>query len=489
MPVTPTAVNLFQTREEVRLFLLSVQQKLTETVPTKIVNISLEIPPVDPLAVLQQVWQQEQLHFYWEKQTVGEGNTLSNRLAIAAIDAAAYLTVESGNRFERAQKFIQSSLDKTIFVGCPSIPFSGPHFFCSFTFFEAGVKPSKNSSINQPQPFPSATIFLPRWQVNRIGDRYTLVINTVISSTADIDSISQTIWQQINRIPQIESIPFYLLPNRQETFQKFSVESSQKFKRSVGSALDLIRANILKKIVLAQAIDVISPTPFNQINSLHNLRQIYPGCYVFSTSNSQGQKFIGASPEKLIGIESDRLIADALAGSAPRGKTPVEDATLANSLLSSKKDLHEHSFVRDFIVRRLEAFGLKPDFPPQPRLLQLSNIQHLRTPIIAFISGDIHLLEILAELHPTPAVAGVPRDIAREKICQFESFDRSLYAAPIGWIDSRGNGEFAVGIRSALIDGVTARLYAGAGIVFGSQPDKEFAEVQLKLQALLKALV
>ncbi|GFZ91393.1 hypothetical protein CYANOKiyG1_01720 [Okeania sp. KiyG1] len=119
----------------------------------------------------------------------------------------------------------------------------------------------------------------------------------------------------------------------------------------------------------------------------------------------------------------------------------------------------------------------------------MSNIQHLWTPITAEISQNIHILEILAELHPTPAVAGVPRDTAQQQIHNFETFERSLYAAPIGWIDYQGNGEFVVGIRSALIDGDRTRLFAGAGIVVGSKPDKELAEVQLKLQTLLKALV
>jgi menaquinone-specific isochorismate synthase len=113
----------------------------------------------------------------------------------------------------------------------------------------------------------------------------------------------------------------------------------------------------------------------------------------------------------------------------------------------------------------------------------------LWTPIRARIPRDIHLLKILAQLHPTPAVAGVPRDIALQQIRGCESCDRSLYAAPLGWIDRTGNGEFAVGIRSALIDGDRAILYAGAGIVAGSEPEKELAEIQLKLQALLNALV
>jgi menaquinone-specific isochorismate synthase len=147
-----------------------------------------------------------------------------------------------------------------------------------------------------------------------------------------------------------------------------------------------------------------------------------------------------------------------------------------------------------------------PQLLPTPQLLKLSNIQHLWTPIQAQLDTDIHPLEIVAELHPTPAVAGVPTKIAQEQILALETFDRSLYAAPLGWVDHQGNCEFIVGIRSALIESekpsghgyvdvqtrpkaYKARLYAGAGIVAGSDPNKELAEIQLKLQALLKALL
>ncbi|WRH66436.1 MAG: isochorismate synthase [Planktothrix sp. GU0601_MAG3] len=175
--------------------------------------------------------------------------------------------------------------------------------------------------------------------------------------------------------------------------------------------------------------------------------------------------------------------------SAPRGKTPIEDINLGQELLNSEKNLREHQVVVDFIIERLLSLGLTPDLTDLPCLRQLTNIQHLWTPIKCQVSTNIHLLEILSQLHPTPAVAGTPRDIAQQHIHNYENFDRSLYAAPIGWIDHQGNGEFVVGIRSALLDGNRARLYAGAGIVAGSEPEKEVAEIQLKLQALLRALV
>jgi menaquinone-specific isochorismate synthase len=172
---------------------------------------------------------------------------------------------------------------------------------------------------------------------------------------------------------------------------------------------------------------------------------------------------------------------------------------LAYQLLSSEKERREHQFVINFIVEQLSELGLIPQMLPTPQLLKLSNIQHLWTPIQAQMLGDIHPLEIVAQLHPTPAVAGVPTKMAQEQIRRYETFDRTLYAAPLGWVDYQGNCEFIVGIRSALIESekparlfanaYRARLYAGAGIVAGSDPNKELAEIQLKLQALLKALL
>ena len=498
MPVIPTPVNLFQTYQDLHQFLLNCQQTLTDKMQTKIISISLEILPVDPLTVLREICEPHQLHFYLEKQAIGETNIHKNSLAIAAIDSATHFTATSGNRFSQAQYFIESCLDSTISLGATHLPFSGPHFFCSFTFFEKDSQANINSfeqnghyqqklSINPH--FSPATIFLPRWQITQKNHHYILVINTPIDTTINIENISQTIWQKFQQITQINNTSLSSLTKPHKKLRKINVNHLQEFKKSVALALDLINSNSLRKIVLAHAIDIYSQAPFNLINSLNNLRFIYPDCYVFSTSNGNGQNFIGASPERLISIYNNKLVTDALAGSAPRGKTPSKDAKLANNLLCSEKDLREHQFVIDFIVKRLHDLGLKPNYSSQPHLLQLSNIQHLWTPITAEISDNIHLLEILAELHPTPAVAGVPRDIAQQQIHNFETFDRSMYAAPIGWIDHQGNGEFAVGIRSALIDGDRARLYAGAGIVAGSQPDKELAEVQLKLQTLLKALV
>jgi menaquinone-specific isochorismate synthase len=157
-------------------------------------------------------------------------------------------------------------------------------------------------------------------------------------------------------------------------------------------------------------------------------------------------------------------------------------------LLDSEKDLREHACVRDSILRRLEQVGILGIADQGPRILPLANVQHLHTPIHAEVGESVHLLEVLSELHPTPAVGGTPREAALSRIRELEQMDRGLYAGVVGWFNHLNEGEMVVGIRSALIDGRRAKLYAGAGIVDGSEPEKEMRETELKLRALLETL-
>ncbi|MEH1790853.1 MAG: isochorismate synthase MenF [Nostoc sp.] len=471
MTVSPCRNNFFVEHKDLYQFLVAVQEKCVNNNCRQIVSISQEIDLVDPLLVLDKLTQANEINFYFEDRGKGE--------AIAAIDAVAKLQIDGADRFSQAEYFIKSCLKSIINFGNANQPFSGPHFFCYFSFFD------KNAQVDYP--FPSATIFLPRWQVAVKNQRCILVTNIIINPNVNIARLLENVQNKIEFIQSLEDYSANIDYFPKNLYKK-SVTNSAQFKRSVVSVLEKIRSSHLSKIVLADILDVKSSKHFSLVKSLNNLRQNHPNCYIFSTSNGKGQNFLGASPERLISINNQQLITDALAGSAPRGKTPAEDAANANRLLNSEKEKHEHSLVLDFITQRLFQLGLSPQILA-PRLRQLSNIQHLWTPISATVPINIHPLKIVGQLHPTPAVAGAARDVACAEIRRYESFERGLYAAPLGWIDSQGNCEFIVGIRSALIDGDRARLYAGAGIVAGSDPDKEFAEVQLKLQALLKALV
>ena len=482
MPVTLHCNQLFQNRRNLYQFLLHCQQNSCEKRHAQIASISLEIDPVDPLVVLNEIAQSDQLSFYFEKQDIATKDAAKNqRLAIAALDSAIQFHAYGSKRFTQIRQFIQTTLDNVIMTGDLHHLFAGPHFFCSFSFAE-------HLSTQALGGFPPATVFLPKWQISCYQSSCVVVLNQSIDATSDLDQIADSLWQTVQTIQTLQH-KFPITPIQlTATLQKQDVASTEQFKQSVEASLRSIQANYFNKIVLAHAVDVASSVPFERAYSLNNLRRMYPDCYIFSVGNGKGQYFMGASPERLVCLRDRQLITDALAGSAPRGQTAQEDTRFANALLCSMKEMHEHQVVLDFISGQLTHLGLNPQASPL-RLLQLSNIQHLHTPIRATVPNSVHLLDIVAALHPTPAVAGMPRDLACAQIQEYEPFERSLYAAPIGWVNHKGDGEFAVGIRSALIHGNHARLFAGAGIVAGSDPERELAEVQLKLGALLQALV
>jgi menaquinone-specific isochorismate synthase len=437
---------------------------------SKVASITLGVPLIDPLQVMQGLMQPDELHFYFENRDADR--------TIAAINTTLIHRSAGAQRFAAAQQFAQGWLPHLI-TEAEHLPWAMPRFFGNFTFFDQ----------ERGSCFAPGTIFLPQYQIVRHQEQCALVANLLVNWQSDSEALAQQVWQQLQRVGRSQSE--VVLPPLSQSGKRREIPSGEtaSFRASVAAALASIQKQQIHKLVLAHAVDVRSPLPFHWAHSLHNLRQRHPDCTVFSVGNGQGQSFIGASPERILSIHNHQLVTDALAGSSPRGRSSLEDEALAQRLISCNKERHEHQVVVDFIKQRLVNLGLQPTFIRNPSILPLSNIQHLHTPIHADVPSSIHPLEILASLHPTPAVAGMPRAIACQQIRQYENFERSLYAAPLGWMDGQGNAEFVVGIRSALLDGNCARLYAGAGIVKGSDPDREVAEIKLKFQTLLQALV
>lgn len=473
MPVVPYRIHLLHDHKTLYQFLLACQQKSVEQNHPHIASISVAIDAVDPLATLQQVADIKQPHFYLENPFKGE--------AIAAFGAVISFATEGKARFETIQTYIQDDLNHLSHIGGFNTGLDIPRFFCTFTFFD--------QPYGVDFPFSGAAVFLPKWQILRRHDSCIVTANLLIQPHANLTDLTDEFERQLQIIQQSSYSIFNISDEFNHGLNRWQMVDTYDFETAVSATLKSIQKKYLNKLVLAHAIDVISHLPFQCISSLDNLRKMHPDCYIFSVGHGTGKTFIGASPERLISISDRHLISDALAGSAPRGATPQVDTALGCRLLYSAKERHEHQVVVDFLRDRLAQFGLIPQVPATPELLRLSNIQHLHTPITATLPSHLNPLELLADLHPTPAVAGMPRDRACEEIQRYEPFGRSLYAAPLGWVDAQGNAEFIVGIRSAIIDGNHARLYAGAGIVAGSEPDRELAEVKLKLQALLRALV
>ncbi|MGG6293100.1 isochorismate synthase [Leptolyngbya sp. AN02str] len=469
MPVVPSSIHSFQDCKTLAQYLRSIQHKNLETRDAQFVAIAFDLDPTDPLAVLQTMVRPGEAHFYLEKP--GEQD------AIAAFGTVESRTSSGQFRFAEVQEFIQSC---EVYTGGISTQRS-PRFLCSFTFFA-----DESQSEHDPAP---AMAFLPAWQVVRQADQSWAIACITLHAYSKTEDISQRVWQQFQSIQSVKHRVIHFPTAFNPAFHQWQISDVNDFRATVASALDSMRQKRLDKLVLSHAVDVVSPLPFNWIQSLQQLRHSHPDCFIFSTHNGTGKTFIGASPERLIRVQNGRFLTEALAGSAPRGSTPEADADHGDRLLSSQKERHEHQLVADFLCDRLTHLGITPQSATMPQLFKLSNIQHLQTPIWGTVPAHLHPLDLLAELHPTPAVAGMPRDLACAEIRRYEPFGRSRYAAPLGWVDAQGNAEFVVGIRSAELEGNRARLYAGAGIVAGSDPDRELAEVKLKLQALLKALV
>ena len=467
LPINP-AENA--TPVALRAFLVQCRDAAARAGRPKLVSISLAVDALDPLAVLESIFEPAEPHFYAERPVIES--------AIAGAEIAVVHEASGRDRFTRVQRFIDETLTDTIAVGDVAAPFGGPHFFASFAFAD---------QTEPGEAFPPARVFVPRWQVARAGSTTTAVANLLVTADSDLAALTERVWRAPGKFGRFRyrEIP---ADAQDQSAPRFTLKEAGDYRAAVGRGLERIAAGEFRKIVLARAIELRAGVPLHPLRILNGLRQRFPDCYSFSCANGRGQSFIGASPERLVRASKGVLETEALAGSMRRGATASEDATLAAALLSSEKDLREQREVLDDIVARLLPLGLALDVPAKPDVRRLANVQHLCTPVRAALPESVRLLDVLAALHPTPAVGGSPRDPAVACIRELESFPRGLYAGTLGWLNARGGGEFFVGIRSALVDGACARVYAGAGIVAGSTPEKEFAETELKFGAMLDAL-
>jgi menaquinone-specific isochorismate synthase len=264
-----------------------------------------------------------------------------------------------------------------------------------------------------------------------------------------------------------------------------SERTPQDWCASIEEATRRLRAGVARKVVLARAVEVVTDRPLRAGAVLSQLRRAYPASHLFSMAG-----FVGATPELLVARAGDRVQAHPMAGTAPRSGDARADARLAASLLASPNTVAEHRHTIDMVHDTLLPWCSYLDEEPEPSIVAMANVQHLATRLEGRLSSPpASVLELVAALHPTPAVGGAPRDVALELIAELEQLDRGRYAGPVGWVDAAGNGTWAVGIRSAELDGAVARVFAGVGVVADSDPSSELAETRAKMQAVLGALV
>lgn len=253
---------------------------------------------------------------------------------------------------------------------------------------------------------------------------------------------------------------------------------------AVAQAVARIQSGEADKIVLARDHAVWSREPFDPLDLARRLTARFPRCHTFIVDG-----LVGATPELLLAKRGRSVTSRVLAGTTGRSHDEAEDAALGAALLASDKDLAEHAYAAASVAEVLgpRCTDLKGD--AAPRLLRLDNVQHLATTYHGHLDDPTtSVLDVVAALHPTAAVGGTPRDVALQMIAELEGMSRGRYAAPVGWMDAAGDGEWGIALRCAELQGARARLFAGVGVVAASLPEAELEETRLKLRAMQAAL-
>ena len=333
--------------------------------------------------------------------------------------------------------------------------------------------------------YPPASLVVPEVAMARGEGGCAVTVNAAVAPDDTPEDLLERVERRLaglrqSPLPLLDPAPVGV-PRVQSTLPPAHYE------QAVEGAVRRLRSGELEKLVLAREVEVLAAQPHDPAAVLGLLREEFRSCYVFAVGRADAT-FLGASPELLIRRDGQRASTVALAGSIGRSADPAVDDHLGERLLRSEKDRKENAIVARRIVRALRPHSVWVTAAPEPSLVRVANLQQLARPIRAQLASAAGAVELAAALHPTPAVGGEPRQRALELIPALEGLDRGWYAGALGWVDSTGDGELCVALRCALLRGPAARLFAGCGIVAGSDPAAELAETELKLAALLPVL-
>jgi salicylate biosynthesis isochorismate synthase/menaquinone-specific isochorismate synthase len=402
-----------------------------------------------------------------------------DRSALAALGCVLALEASGGDRFSRL-----AARWRTLAAAAVCDPVDGPRgsgvvALGGFAFADDGGQTPAWSG------FSPASLHVPQVALARRGDDVRL---TLAARVCPDDEPAEVIAALRARVDALRFDPLPLWdPAPASRARVVSVMPPAHYEQAVGRATERIGAGDLQKIVLAREVDVHAGAPHDPAAILGVLREEFPSCYVFAVGRGDAT-LVAASPELLVRRDGMRAGTLALAGSTRRSAEPSVDQHLGAQLLSSAKDREEHAIVIRRIAEALAPLSVWVTAPDEPVTVQMTNIQHLATPIRAQLAAPVSALTLAGTLHPTPAVGGEPLAATAPLIPALEGLDRGWYAGPVGWVDTNEDGEFCVALRCALLRGALARLYAGVGVVRDSDPAAELAETDVKLQALLPIL-
>ncbi len=336
--------------------------------------------------------------------------------------------------------------------------------------------------------FPSARFVVPDLELEHDGETVRLSAQELVGPGDDSDAVRSQLRARLDYtrkgVARVARNGDHRAPHPAARLRS----GRRSWQRAVDDILASIQDGPMDKAVLARILDVSTTGALDPVEVLEYLRCENADAHVFLFEPVAGSPIVGATPEALATVRGDRFSATAVAGSVSRGETDEEQRALAHQLLGSAKDRVEHAFTVKDLVARLSPLCRKVEAEAEPHVLTLARIQHLETRIKAVLRPGASVLDLVAALHPTPAVCGLPRDAALDLLSRNEPFERGWYAGPVGWFDTRGDGVFVPALRTAVARSTTWRLFAGAGIVPGSDPEDEWEETGIKFEPVLRAL-
>jgi isochorismate synthase len=434
------------------------------------VSVTRPVAEIDPCAVAFASRLASDRWFCWDEPDRG--------FALATLGVAQAATSRGVNRFRDVAS--ECLGDETIADEPRGLPAgAGGVWTGGFAFDPEGGGSSAWSSL------PPASLVLPELSLCRSDGRTFLTVNAIVRPGDDPAEKSAAL---AARLSGLRADPLPLLdPHPTSRIEINSARPPGDFERMIAGATARIRAGEMSKIVLAREVLVSAGAAHDPAAVFGAMREQFPSCFCFCCGTPEAA-FIGASPELLLRRSGASVSTVALAGSTRRSSDPAVDDHLGEQLLRSDKDRREHAIVADRIARSLRQHAVWVETEAEPKLVKVANIQHLATPILAQLADPRSAVELAGMLHPTPAVGGEPWPGTASAIAELEQMDRGWYAGPVGWMDATEDGEFCVALRSALLRDREAHLYAGVGVVAGSDPAAELAETEIKLGALLPLL-
>ena len=436
----------------------------------RLISTHIPCPDVSLAQFLRSARGQER--FYWESSR--------DNVAFAGIGKALEIMGYGEDRFETIRHDAMELFADALVLD-EKEPLAAPHLFGGFSFRDDFVPDVAWSD------FPPAHFVLPHYQLVRVGDKTWLAINAHIPYGEPPLSLLPDLKEALSaKVAELQNYDVSSLPEIKQTGLNYPMPY-ETWEANLIDATNRMKNGEFNKVVLSRVAEIRFNKKVNTDAALNFLAEKYPETYRFLFEPRPHSAFYGATPELLATVKGTHFETMALAGSIRRGKTPEEDKAYADELLNSPKDSYEHQVVIDGIKSRLEPLAETMTIG-ETGIMSLSNIQHIHTPISAELKNDDGIIPVVQALHPTPTLGGDPRDIAMDAIGKYEPVPRGWYAAPVGWIDRNMNGQFGVAIRSAIAQERRVWLYAGAGIVADSVPQKEWDEIALKFVPMLNAL-